>query len=124
MLVLSALLTGTAFAQDDVAVAAVRPAATSPSLATRLKYGLMAGVEDRGAVRIVRVQLYETARRLSVQELDRKLATEWVPVGILETKDLGRLRVTCHLDTCLGQAGPTTIKLQLLDAPPPARHHK
>jgi hypothetical protein len=116
------LLSGLALAQDDVTIASAR--GSEPSLATRLKYGLMAGVPDRGQVRIVRVQLYESAQKLPVEELDRRLATEWVPVGILDTRDHGRLRVTCHEDACVGQAGATTIHLQLLDAPPPTRHRR
>jgi len=116
-------LAGTALAQTDVAATA------RPSIATRLKNGLRAGIPDRGSVRITEVQLYDSTLKMSTAEIDRRLQEDqWLPIGILQTRADGRLRITCHLDQCVAEAGAIKLHIQLLDKPPqeppPRRGHR
>ncbi|MEQ1572170.1 MAG: hypothetical protein ABMA64_41465 [Myxococcota bacterium] len=119
---------GPALAQDDVAVDRTAAAQRTPSVASRLKNGLLYGIDRKSGVKIVRVQLYPEVVAMTDAALERALAAEdWLPVGILETKADGRLRVSCHLDTCWAIAGSTRVQLRLPPEPPPAderRRHK
>jgi hypothetical protein len=104
------LMLGGAWAED----------ADVPSLSTQIKRGLSAGVRsEHGRVHITRVRLFPAVVAMSEEEIAAHLASdEPLSVGIMETREHGRLRVTCHGETCTGASGSATVELTLVRKPP------
>lgn len=90
------------------------------SLATQLKHGLQVRAGDFGGVHLERVVLYPEVVKLSERKLEQKLnGDEWLPIGVIETRDHGRLRLACHQDRCLATSiTGISIELQLLKEMP------
>lgn len=108
------LLLGGAFGEDEGPV---------PSLSTQIKHGMAAGVRTgSGRIHITRVRLFPAVIEMSEEQIAARLASdEPLAVGIMETREHGRLRVTCHLDTCTGASGTATVEITLLREQPPPR---
>ena len=96
---------------------------SAPDLATRIKKGLMVRSPDRGGVRIESVHLFRWAVHMPSDEL-RAALVEPLQVGTVLTESHGRLRLTCHLDTCKAWLGETEIELLLEDETPNKRKNK
>lgn len=98
------------------------PDADEASLATRIKRGLATGLVEQGDVDIESIRLFRTVVAMTDDELEAALTGDQpFPVGLIETRDHGRLRVSCHYDTCVGALGKTRVTVTLVDAAlPPA----
>ncbi|MEZ4242101.1 MAG: hypothetical protein R3F59_39290, partial [Myxococcota bacterium] len=76
------------------------------SLSTQIKRGMKSGLRTTGErVQVTSVRMFPSVLRLSDEEIAALLdADEPLPVGTMLTRDHGRLRISCHHDTCTAAA--------------------
>lgn len=97
------------------------------SLASQIKRGLVVQAPKTHEIEMVCVRLFPEVVKLSKNKLELMLQQEeWLAVGIIETKDHGRLRMTCHADRCVASSEQVSIELMLVKAgePTPAPKRK
>jgi hypothetical protein len=101
--------------------AALAAPGPSDSLASQLKRGLILHADNFGDVQPERVRLYPEIIGLSDSKLELLLMQEeWLAIGVIETKNHGRLRLTCHMSECRAEANGVSIQLTVEKGPLPA----